>query len=139
IAADAVTLSSTPDCDELVTRFTHAQLAALLDNAQGLASMKAGKLAPAAALFAHALTLDPDLDVARRNHAGALARLGRLDDAAATLAPLLARSAIDTYARIVRDPDLAPLREHPSILALRAAAPGTAQLDPTAGTFGDIG
>src|SRR5213075_966796 len=89
------------------------------------------KWADAADGFARALALDPGLDVAVTNLASAQVRAGKLDAAARTLAPLLAKAPVATYARVASDPDLAPLLRRPEVAALRAPARGTARLTLT--------
>jgi hypothetical protein len=70
-------------------------------------------------------------DVAVTNLAATQVRTRRPDVAARTLAPLLARVPVATYARVASDPVLAPLLRRPEVAALRAPARGTARLTLT--------
>jgi hypothetical protein len=85
----------------------------------------------------HAVSLTiSDLDArledgAVTNLASAQVRAGKLDAAARTLAPLLAKAPVATYARVASDPHLAPLLRRPEVAALRAPARGTARLTLT--------
>jgi Tetratricopeptide repeat len=107
---------------------TLANLNARIENVAALALYRQRKWADAADGFARALALDPGLDVAVTNLASAQVRGGKPDAAARTLAPLLAKAPVATYARVVSDPDLAPLLRTPEVAALRAPARGTARL-----------
>jgi hypothetical protein len=110
---------------------TLANLNARLENVAALARYRQRKWADAADGFARALALDPGLDVAVTNLASAEVRGGKPDAAARTLAPLLAKAPVATYARVVSDPDLAVLLRTPEVAALRAPARGTARLTLT--------
>jgi hypothetical protein len=110
---------------------TLANLNARIENVAALALYRQRKWADAADGFARALALDPGLDVAVTNLASAQVRGGKSDAAARTLAPLLAKAPVATYARVVSDPDLAPLLKTPAVAALRAPARGTARLTLT--------
>jgi hypothetical protein len=110
---------------------TLANLNARIENVAALALYRQRKWADAADGFARALALDPGLDVAVTNLASAQVRGGKPDAAARTLAPLLAKAPVATYARVVSDPDLAPLLKTTEVAALRAPARGTARLTLT--------
>jgi hypothetical protein len=116
---------------EHAVSLTLADLNARLENGAALALYRQRKWADAADGFARALALDPGLDVAVTNLASAQVRAGKPDAAARTLAPLLAKAPVATYARVVSDPDLAPLLRRPEVAALRAPARGTARLTLT--------
>lgn len=127
VAGAAVTLGFMPTCWDVSETFTVEQLEARLALAAGLAARRRDPDAALAALTrAHAL--DPAFAPAADALARALIAAGRLDDAAAVL-PIA-----DPVARLVAaalDPTLAPLREHPTMIAARAASPGGATLGPT--------
>jgi hypothetical protein len=119
-------------CDqEHAVRLTLSHLNARLENVAALALYRQRKWADAADGFARALALDPGLDIAVTNRASAEVRAGKPDAAARTLAPLLAKAPVATYARVASDPDLAPLLRRPEVAALRAPARGTARLTLT--------
>jgi hypothetical protein len=113
--------------------FSARSLVARLENAEALAAHRAGRHAQAATGFARAIALDPDFDLAYTNLASTLAVAGKADQAVAALQPLLARNPVHVYARVMLDPELAALREQPTIAALRSQTPGTATID--AATF----
>ena len=116
-------------CDQKhAVSLTLSNLNARIENVAALALYRRRKWADAAAGFARALALDPGLDIAVTNLASAEVRAGKPDAAARTLAPLLAKAPVATYARVVSDPDLAPLLGRPEVAALRAPARGTARL-----------
>jgi len=116
-------------CDqEHAVSLTVSDLNARLENVAALALYRQRKWADAADGFARALALDPGLDVAVTNLASAQVRAGKTDAAARTLAPLVAKAPVATYARVASDPDLAPLLRRPEVAALRAPARGTARL-----------
>jgi hypothetical protein len=110
---------------------TLANLNARIENVAALALYRQRKWADAADGFTRALALDPGLDVAVTNLASAQVRGGKSDAAARTLAPLLAKAPVATYARVASDPHHAPLLRRPEVAALRAAARGTARLTLT--------
>ena len=58
-------------------------------------------------------------------------KAGKPAEAAQTLAPLLARAPVATYARVASDPELVPLLRRPELAALRAPAPGAVKLGLT--------
>jgi hypothetical protein len=119
-------------CDQKhAVSLTLANLNARIENVAALALYRQRKWGDAADGFARALALDPGLDVAVTNLASAQVRAGKPDAAARTLAPLLAKAPVATYARIASDPDLAPLLKRPEVAALRAPARGTARLTLT--------
>lgn len=127
VAGAAVTLGFMPSCWDVSETFTIDQLEARLALAAGLAARRRDPDAALAALT-RAHTLDPTFAPAADALARALIAVGRLDDAAAVL-PIA-----DPVARLVAaalDPTLAPLREHPTMTAARAASPGGATLGPT--------
>ena len=112
------------------TRFhlTVAKLNARLENVAALALHRARKWTEAAAGFSRALALDPTLDVAATNLASAQLLAGKPEDALRTLAPLLEKAPVATYAQVASDPELAPLLKRPALAALRAPTPGKARL-----------
>lgn len=67
-------------------------------------------------------------DVAAETAAAAQVKAGKPADGMRTLAPLLAKAPIATYARVATDPALAPLLRRPELARLRAPRPGTAKL-----------
>jgi tetratricopeptide (TPR) repeat protein len=111
-------------------RFTSRALVAHLESAEALAAHRARRHAEAAAGFRRAIALDPDFDQSYTNLAATLAVAGEADEAVAALQPLLARNPVHAYARVMLDPELAPLREQPAIAALRSQTPGSAAIDP---------
>lgn len=129
VGPDTVTVTNSFACSEESETFTPAQLGARIDNAEGLTRLRAGRFEEAAALLARASSADPGFDLARRNHAAALAALGRTDAAAAALAPMLVAAPLATYLRIMSDDDYAPLRDHPLVRAVQAGSAGNAQVD----------
>jgi len=116
---------------EHAVSLTLTNLNARIENVAALALYRQRKWAGAVDGFARALALDPGLDVAVTNLASAEVRAGKPDAAARTLAPLLAKAPVATYARVASDPDLAPLLRRPEVAALRAPARGTARLTLT--------
>jgi hypothetical protein len=82
----------------------------------------------------HAVTLSiADLnarldDLAAQAAAAAQLKAGKSADAIQTLAPLLAKSPVATYAHVATDPALAPLLRRPELVRLRERPPGTAKL-----------
>ena len=119
-------------CDQThAVSLTLSNLNARIENVAALALYRQRKWADAADGFARALALDPGLDVAVTNLASAQVRAGKPDAAARTLAPLLAKAPVATYARVASDPDLAPLLPRPEVAGLRAPARGTARLTLT--------
>jgi hypothetical protein len=125
-----VTIEDSCDQEHAVS-LTLANLNARIENVAALALYRQRKFVDAADGFARALALDPGLDVAVTNLASAQVRAGKPDAAAKTLAPLLAKAPVATYARIASDPDLAPLLKRPEVAALRAQVRGTARLTLT--------
>ncbi|MBL8620150.1 MAG: tetratricopeptide repeat protein [Myxococcales bacterium] len=123
----AVTLRFMPTCWDVSETFSPDQLEARLAHATGVALRRRDPDGALAELTrAHAL--DPGFAPAAADLARALIAAGRLDEAAAAL-PIA-----DPVARLVAatiDPTLAPLRDHPSMSAARAATPGGAALGPT--------
>ena len=123
----SVTLSFMPTCWDVSETFSPDQLEARLAHATGVALRRRDPDGALAELTrAHAL--DPGFAPAASELARVLIAAGRLDDAAAVL-PIA-----DPVARLVgamTDPTLAPLRDHPSMIAARAATPGGAALGPT--------
>lgn len=111
-------------------RFSSRTLVAHLENAEALAAHRARRHAEAAAGFRRAIALDPDFDLAYTNLAATLAVAGKPEEAVTALQPLLARNPVHVYARVMLDPELAPLREQPAIAALRSQTPGSAAIDP---------
>jgi hypothetical protein len=67
-------------------------------------------------------------DVAAETAAAAQVKAGKPADAVRTLAPLLGKAPIATYAHVATDPALAPLLRRPELAKLRAPRPGTAKL-----------
>lgn len=110
--------------------FSARTLVAHLENADALAAFRAGRHDQAAAGFARAAALDPDFDLAYSNQAAALIAAGKAEDAAAALAPLLARAPVHGYVKVMMEPALAALRDAPALAALRSDAPGSARIDP---------
>lgn len=110
-----------------LTLEAHAALARL-ENASAMRLHQAGDFVASARRFARAARLDPALDVAWGNLARALAMDGRTETAMTALAPLLRRAPLRTMHEVLRDPELAALRERPEIVALRAPRPGTASI-----------
>ena len=108
-------------------------LEARLENVAALAHHRRGHWDDSAAGFARALALDPNFDVAATNLASAQVKNGRADDAIKTLGPFLSPPNAGTYARLVADPELAPLLDRPEVAATRAAVAGMAKLKMTAG------
>lgn len=89
-------------------------------NRAALAHHQAGRHAQSEAGWAALLASEPDHDMARFNHACALARLGRLDEARAELVVVLHHD-LPTFEQRLADPDLAPLHADPALASLRAA------------------
>jgi hypothetical protein len=106
--------------------YTLDALEARLANVEALAAHHKKDYATAATGFARAAQLDPDFDLAAENLASALALGGKPDQAVAALAPWIAKNPTWVYARVATDPELASLRQHKAIVALRARKPGTA-------------
>jgi tetratricopeptide (TPR) repeat protein len=125
--AAIATVADACDARRTVT-LTLASLNARLENVAALALHRQRRFAEAAEGFSRALALDPTLDVAATNRAAAELMAGKPDDALRTLAPLLARAPIATYAQVASDPELAPLLKRPALAALRAPVPGKARL-----------
>lgn len=109
--------------------FSARSLVARLENAEALAAHRARNHAAAAEGFARAVALDPDFDLAYTNHAAALTLAGKVEEAMAALAPLLARNPVHVYVKVMRDAELTALREQPAIVAVRSQAPGSAVID----------
>jgi hypothetical protein len=107
---------------------TRAGLEARLANSAALALHRRGSWGAAADGFARALALDPTFDWAATNLASAQVQLGKRDEAARTVTGFMAKSRAAIYARLLSDPQLAPLLDHPSVAAMRAQPAGTARL-----------
>jgi hypothetical protein len=108
-------------------------LEARLENVAALALYRKRRWGDSAAGFARALALDRTFDVAATNLASAQLRSGRADEAVKTLGPFLYPIRAATYARLVADPELAPLLDRPEVTAMRAPVAGTAKLKTTSG------
>lgn len=106
--------------------FSARSLVARLENSEALAAHRARNHAVAAQGFARAVALDPDFDLAYTNQAAALTLAGKVEEAMAALAPLLARNPVHVYVKVMRDAELTALREQPAIVAVRNQTPGTA-------------
>lgn len=121
-----VTLGFMPTCWDVDQTFSRDQLAARLEHAAGRAARRRD-LDAALAHLTRAHTLDPGFAPAAHDLAVALAAAGRLDEAAAAL-PIA--DPIARYVAVALDDELAALREHPTVIAARAPAPGTGALGP---------
>lgn len=154
-SAAEVTLTVGDRCAASQT-YSHDQLAARLDNAEGLALLRR-KPAEAAARFARAASLDPTYLPAAAHHAESLLTSPRatpaaaaspaapaapaaatppagptassISAAAAALAPPFAAHPLRTYLHVAANPKLALLTAHAPLATLRAATRGTATLD----------
>jgi hypothetical protein len=109
--------------------YSARSLVARLENAEALAAHRARNHAAAAQGFGRAVALDPDFDLAYTNQASALTLAGKVEEAMAALAPLLARNPAHVYAKVMRDAELAALREQPAIVAVRSQTPGSAVIN----------
>lgn len=85
--------------------------AAIALNRRALAVHQRGDFEASEAAFHAVLEASPGYALARFNHACALARLGRLDEARVSLEALLAEDLPTFGPRLEADPDLAALRE----------------------------
>jgi hypothetical protein len=133
----SVIVTITDSCDERhVLNFTVPGLEARLENVAALDLHRQRRWNESAAGFARAVALDPTFDVAATNLASAQVMLGKPDDAMKTIAPLLARAPVATYAKLVSDPELAPLLQQAEVAALRVPVPGTARLKQTSTDVG---
>jgi hypothetical protein len=131
---NAVVVKVTDACDVVHEQYLALHnLEARLENVAALAHHRQRRWGDSAAGFARALALDPTFDVAATNLASAQLKSGRPEDAVKTLAPFLSPPRAATYARLVADPELAPLLDRPEVAALRAPAAGTAKLQMTSG------
>ncbi len=99
-------------------------LLARLENAGALVHHRAKRFEQAAIGFATAASLDPSLHLAWSNLACALALGGDTESAVGALDPLVDRGPLRAYHKVMSDPELASLREHPAIVALRAPTAG---------------
>jgi len=130
IRGDAVELDAMvapyPSSRSSVTiRFTLDQLRARLADAEAIQALQRQRWADAMASADLALALDPALDSAYLSRARSLLGRGKLDDAAAALAPVIERNPVWVYWRLVSTPALAKLFAHPAVQRLAAATPGT--------------
>lgn len=128
LSANAVKLSYMPMCEDVEQTFTHAQLEARLDHEEGVQLASQGKHAAAITLFTRAATLDPSHQPAYRDHAAALVKLGRPDEAIAVLAAKRPAHPMAAYVQLALDAPLSPLLGRPQLAHLRAAKRGTAKI-----------
>jgi hypothetical protein len=110
-------------------------LAARIENAVAYRLHRQKKYLDASAGFARAVALDPNYTVARTNLASAETLRGDRRAAVNALAPLLAARPFETYAKVLTDPELAPLREEPELAAQRFRTPGTVTIRRDKGRF----
>lgn len=108
--------------------FTLDMLEARLENAAALKLHRAGQYQEAALGFQQALRLDPGYLLAGLNLASALNRAGQREKGAAALLPFLPQHVAKVYLAALQDPELMPLLDQPSLVALRARPRGTAAL-----------
>ncbi|MCH9686579.1 MAG: hypothetical protein K0V04_34420 [Deltaproteobacteria bacterium] len=104
-------------------------LLARLENAAAMKMHRAGEYQASAAGFARAAQLDPQRWVPWSNLACALALSGDPAAAVASLEPLIEREPLRAYHKVMSDPELASIRTHPTLVALRAPKPGNASLE----------
>ncbi|HEY4243659.1 MAG TPA: hypothetical protein VGM88_27790 [Kofleriaceae bacterium] len=125
VAARAVDLVlSTNRCEEVQRyHFTLDELHARGANAVAYQQHVKHAYAAARPGFTHAVALDPAWPIAAYNLASADVALHDDAGALAALAPHLAKDPLATYAQIVMDPELRPLRGKPELAAI--VAPGT--------------
>jgi tetratricopeptide (TPR) repeat protein len=116
--------------NEATLELSMGQLDARLANADAMTLHRRQRFDQAAEGFQRAVELDPSFDLARTNLASALARAGKVEPAATALSSMLKLDPAQAYAKILSDPDLAPLREHATVKALRAGQSGKAKIDP---------
>lgn len=129
-SASSVKLGYMPTCTDVEDTYSHAQLAARLDQEEGASLLRKGKAAAAEKLLASAAALDPGYERAVLDHATALVKLSRPDDAIAALAAMVKRNPMDVYFKLAADRQLASLLGRPGLAHLRAATPGTVKIDP---------
>lgn len=125
----SVRLIITPDCVDTDSTYSHDQLEARLDHEEGATLARKGKHAAAERLFARAAALDPTYEAAARDHAVALLKLRRPDDAIHALAATIKRNPMGAYVKLEGDRQLAALLRRPGLAHLVAATPGTASID----------
>jgi hypothetical protein len=128
-ATQKVTISYLTRCEQAASvSLPLSVLEARAENGAGMVALGQHRYADAAARFARAGALEPTFYVARTNLASARMRAKDREGALNALGSLVAEAPVWLYAKVLTDPDLAPLIDAPPIAALRARQAGNAKL-----------